>query len=298
MTIIDTPAAPAARRAAPAPAPQRRAHPRLSAGRPFVYLIALAAAASYVVPLYFLVNTALKTSDGFLADPTGVTRTLAFDNFVKAWEQGNFGVYFVNSLLYTLIAATISTVGTLLLAFPVARGYLHGSRRFWPAVFVVSLFLPNALTAQFQLMLKLGLYDNRLGYILLMSGTMGVGPLLVMGYLRSLPKELDEAAAIDGCGYFRYLFTFVAPLIRPVLVTVFVLHAIGTWNDIVLATIYLADPAKWPVTVGLFSFKGQYSSDWALLSAAVLLVAMPLVLLFAWLQKYLVSGITQGALKS
>jgi raffinose/stachyose/melibiose transport system permease protein len=271
---------------------------RLTTGRVFVYAVTAAIALTYVVPLAFLFNTALKKSDNFLADPSGLTKDVALGNFAQAWERGNFGAYFLNSLLYTAAAATLSTVVTLLLAFPVARGYIPGSRRFWPAVFVVALFLPNALTAQFQLILRLGLYDNRLGYILLMGSSLGVGPLLVMGYLRSLPRELDEAAALDGCGYFRYLFSFVVPLTRPVLVTVFILHCIGVWNDIITATIYLADPAKYPVTVGLFAFKGQYSNDWALLAAATLLVAVPLVILFVFMQRFIVAGVTQGALKS
>jgi raffinose/stachyose/melibiose transport system permease protein len=266
--------------------------------RALLYGIAIAAVGAYVFPLLFLLNTALKTSEEFVADPVGVTQSFAIGNFAEAWEAGNFGSYFFNSLLYTLVAGVISTVAALLLAFPVARGYLRGSRSFWPAFFVVSLFLPNALTAQFQLMLELGLYGSRLGYILLQGAGLGIGPLLIMGYMRSIPRELDEAAAIDGCGYFRYLMTFVVPLARPVIITVFVLQCIGTWNDIILATIYLADPAKYPVTVGLFAFKGQYSNDWALLAAAVMLVAVPLILLYAFVQKYIIAGVTDGALKA
>ncbi len=266
--------------------------------RVLLYLIAFGAVAAYVYPLLFLLNTSLKTSEEFVADPVGITQSFAIGNFVEAWNAGNFGSYFFNSLLYTLTAGVISTLAAVLLAFPVARGYLPGSRTFWPAFFVVSLFLPNALTAQFQLMLELGLYGSRLGYILLQGAGLGVGPLLVMGYMRSIPRDLDEAAAIDGCGYFRYLLTFVVPLARPVIITVFVLQCIGTWNDIILATIYLADPAKYPVTVGLFAFKGQYSNDWALLAAAVLLVAVPLMVLYAFVQKYIIAGVTDGALKA
>ncbi|MGN6334210.1 MAG: carbohydrate ABC transporter permease [Motilibacteraceae bacterium] len=301
MTTSALPTAPPAQRA-PQPTPTVPGRPRRArgakGGRGFVYLVSVAAALTYLVPLLFLLNTAFKSNQQFLIDPTGLTHGLAWSNFSEAWQRGNFGTYFLNSILYTGVAATLGTLGTLLLAFPVARGYIRGSKRFWPVLFVISLFLPNALTAQFQLMLKLGLYDSRLGYILLMTGSLGVGPLLVMGYLRSLPKELDEAAAIDGCGYFRYLFTFVAPLIRPVLVTVFILHAITIWNDIIAATIYLADPNKYPVTLGLYAFKGQYTNEWALLAAAVLLAAAPLVILFVFMQRYIVAGVTQGALKS
>jgi len=302
VTTVKLPERPGAEQKPPStggsssPAGRRKRPPR--PGRALLYAIAGAAMITYVFPLLYLLNTALKTSDGFMADPTGVTTTFALSNFAKAWEAGNFGTYFFNSFLYTLVGSVIATVAAILLAFPVSRGYLPGSRFFWPVFFVVALFLPNALTAQFQLMLHLGLYGTRFGYIMLMAAGLGVGPLLIMGYLRTLPRELDEAAAMDGCGYFRYLVTFIVPLCRPVIVTVFILHAIGIWNDIILATIYLADSANYPVTVGLFAFKGQYSNDWALLSAAVLIVAVPLIILYAFVQKYIIAGVTDGALKA
>jgi len=123
------------------------------------------------------------------------------------------------------------------------------------------LFLPNALVTQFQLVLRMNLYDTRLGYILMMAAGIGVGPLLISGYVKSVPVELDEAAALDGVGYLRYLFGFLPHLPKPVLSTVFILQAIGVWNDIILATILLPDQAKSPVSLGLFAFQGTYTSQ-------------------------------------
>jgi raffinose/stachyose/melibiose transport system permease protein len=98
-------------------------------------------------------------------------------------------------------------------------------------------------------------------------------------------------------GYLRYLFGFLPPLIKPVLATVFVLQAIGVWNDIILATILLPDQAKSPVTLGLFAFKGTYVSQWSLLSAATIIVAAPLLLVYVFLQRYLVASAVGGAVK-
>lgn len=279
------------------PLAEKRRAPRLSVDKIVSYLIILIVVALYLFPLLYLVNISLKTPIAFILDPTGLTKTLHWQSYSDAWTRGGFGTALVNSVLYTVVSSVLSTAFSLLLAFPIARGYVRWSR-FWYALFVVALFLPNALIPQFQLILRLGLYDTQLGYILLQSALLGVGPFLIVGYLRSIPKELDEAAAIDGCGYFRFIGTIITPLIIPVLVTTFLLHAITVWNDIIGPTIYLADQQYYPVTLGLFAFYGQYGNEWTTLSAATLIVAFPLILLYLFLQRYFIAGALGGALKS
>ncbi|HEY4266646.1 MAG TPA: carbohydrate ABC transporter permease [Galbitalea sp.] len=274
---------------------KRRGRPPVTVGQVISYIFIAIVMVLYLFPLVFLVNTALKSNPEFFSNPVGITRTFDIGNFGVAWQKGNFAAYVLNSVLYTAVAATLSTVVSLVLAFPVSRGYLKHSR-LWYGMFVVLLFLPNALMTQFQLLLRLGLYDTQLGYILIMASGLGVGPLIISGYVKSVPKELDEAAALDGVGYWRFLFTFLPSLIKPVLATTFILQAIGVWNDIILATIMLPDPAKSPVTLGLFAFQGTYTSQWGLLSAATIIVATPLVIAYIFLQRYLVGGVG-GAVK-
>jgi len=273
---------------------QRRRGPR--PGRVAGYLLIAVVMVLYLFPLLFLLNTALKSNAEFNADPVGVLTSINFGNFASAWVKGNFGAYILNSVLYTACAAGLGTLVSLLLGFPVGRGYFRHTK-LWNLVFVLMLFLPNALITQFQLVRNLGLYDNRLGYILIMAAGVGVGPILMTGFVKSLPKELDEAAALDGIGYWRYLFTFVLPLARPAIATIFILQAIGVWNDIILATILLPDQSKSPLTLGLFAFQGTYTSQWGLLSAATLIVAAPLVIAYIFLQRYLVGGVIGGAVK-
>jgi raffinose/stachyose/melibiose transport system permease protein len=250
----------------------------------------------YAYPLLFLINTALKSNAEFLVNPTGLVRSPQLGNFGSAWQQGSFGSYVLNSVLYTLVAAGLGTVMSLMIGFPVARGYVKHPR-IWQGLFAAMLFLPNTLVTVFQLALRIGLYDTPLGYILIMASGVGVGPLLVSGYLSSIPREIDEAAAMDGAGYLRYMFTFLPRLMAPVLSTTFILQAIGVWNDIILATILFPTQAKWPVTLGLFAFKGTYTSQWSLLSAATLIVAAPLLVAYLFLQRYLVASVVGGAVK-
>jgi raffinose/stachyose/melibiose transport system permease protein len=268
----------------------------LRAGTVSKYLFVAIVMVLYLFPLLFLLNTALKSNAEFSADPIGIVTHPDFANFGTAWTRGNFGEYILNSILYTGCAALIGTFVSIVLGFPVGRGYLRGSR-LWSVFFVLLLFLPNAIITQFQLLLRLGLYDSQIGYILIMAAGVGVGPILISGYVRSLPVELDEAAAMDGVGYWRYLFTFVIPLARPAIATIFILQAIGVWNEIILATILLPDQTKSPLTLGLFAFQGTYTSQWGLLAAATMIVAAPLVLAYIFLQRYLVGGVVGGAVK-
>ncbi|MGO4301579.1 carbohydrate ABC transporter permease [Leifsonia sp. RAF41] len=259
------------------------------------YLSALILLVVFLFPLLYLLNTALKSQAEFVANPVGLVADPQWGNFATAWEKGDFGAYIVNSVLYTAAGSAIGTLLTLVLAFPVARGYVRGAK-YWSVIFVLVLFLPNALITQFQLLLRLGLYDTQLGYILLVGVGVGVGPLLLSGFVKSIPRELDEAAAMDGVGYWRYLFAFILPLARPALVTVFILQAVWIWNEIILATVLLADPTKFPVTVGLYAFKGTYGNQWPLLAAATFIVAAPLIVGYIFIQRYLVNGVV-GAVK-
>lgn len=249
----------------------------------------------FVFPIAYLLNTALKSNTEFLQSPLTIVQDPQWGNFLDAWNRGNFAQYLLNSLIYTIGGASLGTFTALVMGFPVARGYIRGGRT-WSILFVVVLFLPNALITQFQLLLRLDLYDTRLGYVLILGAAVGVGPILYSGFVRALPRELDEAAAMDGIGYFRYLFTHVLPLSKPALVTVFILQAVWMWNEIILATVLLADPDKFPVTVGLYAFKGQYTNDWPLLAAATFIVATPLILGYVFIQRYLVNGVV-GSIK-
>jgi raffinose/stachyose/melibiose transport system permease protein len=290
-TALPTPAAPAS-----APRPPRRTGRRSVPAKVVNYALLVVVILIYLYPLVFLVNTALKSNSEFFSNPTGLAKSPHLSNFTTAWRQGNFASYVLNSVLYTFAAATLGTVMSLMVAFPVSRGYLKHTR-LWYVLFVSMLFLPNTLVTVFQLALRMHLYDTRLGYVLIMASGVGVGPLLISGYLKSIPRELDEAAALDGVGYLRYLFRFLPPLIQPVLATVFILQAIGVWNDIILATILLPDQSKSPVTLGLFAFKGAYVSQWSLLSAATIIVAAPLLLVYVFLQRFLVASAVGGAVK-
>jgi raffinose/stachyose/melibiose transport system permease protein len=268
---------------------------RVDWGKVVSYLILLIFAVLYLGPLLMLVSTAFKTLPEFFRDATGLPTTLNFDNFVEAWNLANFPTYLLNSVIYTVVATALFVLTSVFVAFPIARNYFRGSKAML-TLYVIALFLPPALIPQFQLILNLGLYNTRIGYIMLFLIN-PIGIIILVNYIKAIPKELDESAAMDGCGYFRFVWQIILPLIRPAVATVIVLHAIGIWNELILATIYLTNQRLYPITRGLIVFEGVYGSNWPALAAAVLMLTIPMVILFMFLQRYIIAGLTEGSVK-
>lgn len=260
------------------------------------YTVLLMLTVLYLGPLLMLVNTSLLSQRQFNRNATSLPEVIVLENYADAWEEANFPQYMANSAFYAVTATTLYVISAVFLAFPIARGYIRGGN-FVLTLFVIALFLPPALIPQFQLILNIGLYNTRPGYILLLL-TNPIGIIILVSYLKSLPTELDEAAAMDGCGYVRFLITIVFPLARPAIATVVVLHAIGIWNELILATIYLTNQNFYPITRGMIVFQGVYGFNWPVLAAAVVMMSTPMVILFLFLQRYIISGLTQGSVKA
>lgn len=247
----------------------------------------------FALPLIYLVLQAFKPFLSFLQDPVGLPHPWTFSNFTTAWTQGDFSTEMLNSLLYSVVPTVITLILGVFLAFPISRGYFKHSNALY-AFFVFSGFLPGGLIPLFVEAQKLGLYDSRLGYLIINS-LAGAGFFFFVGYIKTIPREIDEAAAMDGCGYFRFIFTMIIPQMKPALATFGVFGFVAAWNNLILPLVMLSDPGLWPVTRGLFSFFGQYSSQWPEVAAATVIVAIPILIVFVLLQRYMVEGVAGGA---
>jgi raffinose/stachyose/melibiose transport system permease protein len=276
-------------------ATKKRSTKPINWGRIGSYAILLIFGVIYLGPLLMLLSTSLKTMPDFMKNATALPATLNFQNYAEAWEKANFPRYLTNTIIYTFSATAIYVVTGVFVAFPIARRYVRGAG-FLLTLYVIALFLPVALIPQFQLMLSLGLYNNPVGYVMLFLVN-PIGIVILVNYFKSLPVELDEAAAMDGCGYLRFVATVILPLSRPAIATVAVLHAIGIWNELILPTIYLTNKDYYPITRGMIVFQGVYGSEWPTLAAAVLIMTLPMLLIFLVLQRFIVSGLTAGAVK-
>ena len=259
------------------------------------YVILSFFAVFYIGPLLMLVNTSFKPLVEFFRNPIGLPEAFSFQNFVDAWNLANFPGYMMNSIIYTTVATAVMVSTSIFVAVPIARGYYKGTGALL-TLYVMALFLPPALIPQFQLILNIGLYNTRQGYMLLFLVN-AIGMIILVNYIKSIPRELDESAAVDGCGYFRFVRQIILPLIRPAVATVVVIHAIGIWNELILAIIYLTNDDLYPITRGLIVFEGQYGSNWPAIAAAVLMLMIPMLILFLFTQRYIISGLTAGAVK-
>jgi len=263
--------------------------------RAVAYVVLAVIAAIYLGPVLTAVNVALKTRQEFNLNPTSLATGMHVESFATAWKKASFPLYVKNSLLYAAVATALYVLTAVFVAFPISRRYVKGSGFFF-VLYVVALFLPNALIPQFQLMLHLGLYNTQAGYILLFLVN-PIGVVILVNYIRSLPREMDEAAAMDGCGYVRFVVSVAFPLMKPALASVIVLHAIGIWNEYVTPLIYLTRKAYLPITRGLMVFYGQYGNDWTTLSAAILMLMVPMVALYLLLQRWIIAGVLQGSVR-
>ena len=262
-----------------------------------IYIFIVILVIIYLFPLFYVLNTSLKTKTEFLQNSLSLAKGMHFENYVVAFKRANFAKYIGNSIFYMAICTFLSIVMAIFLAFPIARKYIKFSGAIY-LLFVAGLFLPDATIPQFQMILKLHLYNTRLGYMLGLMGGGGLPLFFFVSYLKNIPKDFDEAASIDGCGYFTYMFKVLIPLMKPAIASMTILSAIGIWNDIIRAIIYLSKSDLYPITRGLHVFSGQYQNDTTLQMAALVMVAAPLIVLYLFLQRYIIDGVVAGGIKA
>jgi len=260
------------------------------------YVVMLLLALLYAIPMVFVLFVALESPRQFATNAASIPDPVMWSNVPNAWTRGEFSSYFVNTVTYTLVITIGTLVIATLAAFPIARGHVRGSNGFY-LLFVSGLLLPAGLIPQFFVMHQLGLFDTRIGYILLWISRMAFPVFVLAGFVKGIPSELDDAAAIDGCGYVRYVFQVVMPLLKPALGVVGLIVTIRVWNDVVNPVIFLPSRAIKPISAGLFQFYAENTAELTLIAAAIVITASPLILLFLFTQRYIVAGLTGGALK-
>lgn len=269
---------------------------RIKILKSLIYLFICIVIFIYLFPLFYVLNTSLKSEQEFLNNPLSIAGTFHFGNYFSAWIKGSFSNYIFNSILYTGLCTSVSMLLAVFAAFPVSRRYLKRTDIIY-ILFLSVLFLPNGLIPLFQLILKMHLYNTRLGYMLTMISGGGVPFFFFTSYIKSIPKDFDEAVTIDGCGYFKFIFRIIIPLMKPAIASMSILYAINIWNEIIGATVFLSSTELYPITRGIFVFSGQYQNQWNELTAAMIIVALPLILVYACGQKYIIDGALAGAIK-
>jgi raffinose/stachyose/melibiose transport system permease protein len=266
--------------------------PRLVAGIATGLLVVIL----FVLPVLYVIMIAFETPQHFLTSPMTLGRPNA-SNFGQAWSQADLGVELLNTILYSVVASALSVILGLLIAFPIARRLIRGHSALYTFLFI-GLFLPFSVIPLFAEARTLHLYNNRPGYILLhVEPGMPLAVILLVAMITAIPRELDEAAWMDGAGYVSYLVRVVMPLTRPALLIAFLYGLLGVWNDIIGPVVLLADPSMFPVTRGIYNFFGANEGKWTLLAAGIVIASLPVVILFAASQRQLIRATISGVLK-
>ncbi len=251
-------------------------------------------------PLYWIVATSLKAPGAIFRYPLEYWPVeLSFENYVSLFETADFGTYVVNSLLVATAAATVATLISLLSAYVLAR-FEFRSKSAVLMAFLVTQMIPAfiALGPLYLLMVQLKLVDNRFGLVLVyIAVCIPFCTIMLRGFFANIPDALEEAAMIDGCSRLGALFKVIVPVMKPGIVAAFIFNFVNCWNELFLAVTLMNKDENKTIPTALNGFITSFNIDWGSMSAAAVLTILPTMILFAFASRYIVQGLTAGAVK-
>ena len=249
--------------------------------------------AVWVIAASFSVGTSLY-SGGLIPART------TLHNYLQLFTSTDFGTWMKNSLIICTASSLLTLFLTVTMGYAFSR-FRFAGRRFGLLALILIQMFPSimSIVAIFRLLQVIGLLDSYAGLILVYAGGgIGFNAWLLKGYIDSLPKELDESACIDGANHWQAFTKIILPLSSPMLAVIFLFNFIGFFQEFLLANIIIFNPALRPIAVGMrFYINGQYAQNWTGFAAASILASLPVLIIFFSLQRYLVEGLTKGALK-
>jgi raffinose/stachyose/melibiose transport system permease protein len=264
----------------------------------FAALVVLAGAVLF--PVLATALNGFKDLSELRTNPFGLPHVWMWSNYWDILTGSRYWQVLGNSLLIALFTVGLTLIASSMAAFTFAHLRFFGDK-FLLSYLQLGLLFPVA-TAIVPLFIKirdLGLLDSYWGIILpQVAFSLAMSVLLIRNAFKQLPSELLDAAMMDGCGYFRYFFYVTLPLSGPILSTVAVIAFVGSWNGYLLPLIVLNSESRYPWTLGLMAYQGQYMTSWQLVLAFITLTILPAIIMFLMAQRYIVAGLTAGAVKA
>ncbi|MBG9754781.1 carbohydrate ABC transporter permease [Lysinibacillus sphaericus] len=267
--------------------------------RPFYYLVLFTVATISLYPILLMILSSFKKSVDIYKDPLGFPSSFSLDTYRTLLSKIPFTTYFMNSLFVSIVSVVLIVVVCSLASFYIARFKFSWNHALF-FIFLLGMMIPIKLgiVPLFILMRDLGLI-NSLWSLILMNIATGIplSMLILTGFFKTIPSELEEAARMDGAGNLRVLWYVVLPLMRPALGTVVIINFIAAWNDFFFPLIFITEKMKRTIPVGMMSLFGEHSADWGSLFAGLTLASLPMILLFFIASKQFMEGLTAGAIK-
>lgn len=265
--------------------------------RASAHFAAIIASLIMVIPVYLIITNSFKSAAQASSMGIALPTTIYLENFSTVIDKGKLATSFANSVLYASSSTILATLAAAMAAYVLSRNPTR-LNRFLYFFLIMGIALPINFFTLTKIMQVTHLINTKLGIIILYSATqIPFAVFLIYGFIESIPRELDEAAIIDGCGPIQLFVQIILPLLMPVLVTAGILNFLGVWNDFLLPLYYLNNSANWPMTLAVYNFFGQYQQNWNLVSADILLTILPVIAIYLAGQRFILSGLTTGAVK-
>ena len=267
--------------------------------RTLLYVVAWIAAIATLVPILYAILGGFRDTGQLSTNPVALPHPWVFSNYTGILKSSTFWHQVWNSTLIALASTALTVPIAALAAFVFARFAFRGREVFY-TIFTLGLLFPVAIAILpiFIMVRNLGLLDNPLGVALPQAAFgLPVTIIILRPFFHSIPSDLQDAAAIDGCGPFRFFVRILLPLSRPVLATVSVLAIVGSWNAFLLPLVVLTDSSGWTLPLGVTNYSQQYTTDTAKVLAFTTLSMVPALIFYAFAERQLIRGLTTGAVK-
>ena len=253
----------------------------------------------FLIPFYIVIVNAFKGNKEIISNALALPKSLDFSAIVDAFHKMNYVQTFFNSLFITVVSVVLTIIVSSMCAYLFARKNWKINKAIF-MIMVVSMIIPfqTIMIPLVKNFSSLGMMNNRMTMILFYVGAnVPMAVFMFHGFMKSIPYELEEAAKIDGCTQVGIFVRIILPLLKPIASTIFILNFLGTWNDFLAPFIILTDNSKKTLPLMTYMFTGQYFTDYALVLSGLILTMLPILIVYIFMQKNIIEGVAQGAVK-
>jgi len=276
-----------------------RQRKKISASGAIVFIVLCILSLAYLYPLLWLFFNSLKTDNELFNNPWSIISSMQFINYVTAWTSGKIGISFFNSVVVSLSSVGITIVISAMAAFALKR-FKWKYSGLAMGIFLVGIMIPihSTLIPLFLVFNRIGILDQYISLILpYVAFALPTSIFILGGFMASFPKEIEEAAVMDGCKMRTVFWRMIFPLSKSSLATISIFNFVAAWNELMFALIFISNPNKMTLPVSLTRFQGQYSTSWAIQLAAVVIMVIPSLIVYFFLNDKIIKSLTIGAVK-
>ncbi len=250
-----------------------------------------------LLPFIWILINSIKTNSEIYRNPLGLPEKWMLTNYQNVWTNANIGTNFLNSAITSLSAVFICLLICAMASYVIAKVYPSLTLYTY---FALGIMIPTQiiLIPTFKMLMSLDLLNSRTGLIIeFIVAYIPITMFILIAFMKNIPGELEEAAFIDGCSWTRRFFSIIIPLSKPALSTAGILVFLFTWNEYTLPYILITDPGLKTLTLGIYGMKGEYASDFGMMSAGLAIIMIPVIISFILFQEQVIKGMADGAVK-